>query len=131
MAPVREATDIEAAMTQLGREPGGGLIFAPDPFLGVHQELILQLAARNRLPTIYPFDYFAAAGGLVTYGPDSPDEFRRATEYADRIFRGEKPGDLPVQQPSKFDLAINLKTAKALDLTVPQTLIVAADEVID
>jgi putative ABC transport system substrate-binding protein len=107
------------------------LILPPDTFTGFHHKLIVELAARYRLPAIYPFGYFAAAGGLVSYGPDVTDQFRRATAYVDRIFRGEAPGDLPVQQPTKFEFVINLKTAKALGLTVPNTLLVAADQVIE
>jgi putative tryptophan/tyrosine transport system substrate-binding protein len=131
MAPVGEAAEIEAVMTRLGREPGSGLILPPDTFVAFHYKLIAELAARNRLPAIYPFGYYAAAGGLITYGPDIPDEFRRAAAYVDRIFRGERPGDLSVQQPIKFELVINLKTAKALGLHVPQTLLALADEVIE
>ena len=93
--------------------------------------MIVELAARYRLPAIYPFGYFAAAGGLVSYGPDVTDQFRRAATYVDRIFRGEMPGDLPVQQPTKFEFVINLRAAKALGLTVPDKLVVAADEVIE
>jgi len=93
--------------------------------------LILDLAVRNKLPSIYPFGYFAAGGGLISYGPDLVDQFRRAASYVDRILRGEKPGDLPVQQPTKFELVINLKTAKSLGLIVPQALLVAADELIE
>ena len=131
MTPVGEAADIEAVMTRLGREPGSGLIVPPDTFLSNHNKLIVELAAHNRLPAIYPFKLYAPAGGLVAYGPDVPDEFRRAAAYVDRIFRGERPGDLPVQQPIKFELVINIKTAKTLGLTVPQTLLATADEVID
>jgi putative ABC transport system substrate-binding protein len=131
MAPVREAADIEAVMTTLGRESGNGLIVLPDTFLSFHNRLIAGLAAINRLPTIYPFEFFIAAGGLISYGPDIPDEFRRAAAYVDRIFRGERPADLPVQQPVKFTLIINLKAAKALDLTVPPSLLAIADEVIE
>ena len=131
MTPVGEAADIEAVMTKLGREPGSGLIVPPDTFLNNHNKLIVELAARNRLPATYPFEHYAAAGGLVAYGPDIPDEFRRAAAYVDRIFRGERPGDLPVQQPINFELVINIKTAKALGLTVPQNLLVGADEVIE
>ena len=131
MSPVGEVADIEAVLTRLGREPGSGLIVPPDTFLNSHNQLIVQLAGRNRLPGIYPFKHYAAEGGLIAYGPDIPDEFRRAAVYADRIFRGEKPGELPVQQPVKFELVINLKTAKALGLTVPSTLLATADDVIE
>ncbi|MFZ1088138.1 MAG: ABC transporter substrate-binding protein [Xanthobacteraceae bacterium] len=131
IAPVHEPAEIEAVLTRLGREPGGGLILPPDTFLSFHYKLIANLTARHRLPSINPFGYYAAAGGLLAYGPNIPDEFRRAAEYVDRIFRAEKPGDLPVQQPIKFELVINLKIAKAIGLNVPQTLLVAADEVIE
>jgi putative tryptophan/tyrosine transport system substrate-binding protein len=131
MTPVGEAADIEAVMTRLGGEQGSGLIVPPDTFLNNHNELIVELATRNRLPATYPFEHYAAAGGLIAYGPDIPDEFRRAAAYVDRIFRGERPGDLPVQQPIKFELVINIKTAKAFGLTVPNSLLVTADEVIE
>jgi putative ABC transport system substrate-binding protein len=128
---VREVAEIEAAMTKLGREPGAGLILPPDTFTAANHKLIVELALRNRLPAIAPFQYFAAAGGLISYGPDVVDQFRRAASYVDRILRGEKAGDLPVQQPTKFELAINLKTAKALGLSVPPSLLARADEVIE
>ena len=130
-AQVHEPAEIEAVITELGREPGGGLIILPDAFLSLHQRLVIDLAARHRVPAIYPFRYFAGGGGLVSYGPDVADQFRRAAGYVDRIFRGEKPADLPVQQPTKFELVINIKTAKALGLTIPNMLLVAADEVIE
>jgi putative ABC transport system substrate-binding protein len=130
-ARVHEFAEIDAVLTRLGREPGIGLILPPDTFTGFHHKLIVELAARYRLPAIYPFGYFAVAGGLVAYGPDVTDQFRRAATYVDRIFQGEPPGDLPVQQPTKFELVINLKTAKALGLTVPPTLLARADEVIE
>jgi ABC-type uncharacterized transport system substrate-binding protein len=129
-AQVHEPAEIEAVITKLGREPGGGLIILPDAFLSLHQRLVIDLAARHRVPAIYPFRYFAG-GGLVSYGPDVADQFRRAAGYVDRIFRGEKPADLPVQQPTKFELVINIKTAKALGLDVPPTLLARADEVIE
>jgi putative ABC transport system substrate-binding protein len=131
MVPVHEPADIEAAMTRLASEPGGGLILPVDPFVNSHYKFIAELAARNRLPVIAAFSYFTTGGGLISYGPNIPDEFRRAATYVDRIFHGEKPGDLAVQQPIKFEMTINLKTAKALGLTVPQTLLVAADAVIE
>jgi len=97
----------------------------------VHRELIIMLAARHRLPAVFPFRYFVAGGGLISYGPDTTVQFRRAAGYIDRILKGEKAADLPVQAPTKYELTINLKTAKTLGLTVPQTLLVAADEVIE
>ena len=118
-ARVSNVAEIEPVLTKLGREPSVGLILPPDSFTGLHHKLIVELAGRFRLPTIYPFGYFAAAGGLVSYGPDVTDQFRRSADYINRIFRGEAPGDLPVQQPTKFELVINLKTAKALGLTYP------------
>src|SRR5215472_4225351 len=130
-AEVHDVEEIESALTNLGREPGIGLIFPPDTFTGLHHKLIIELAGRFRVPAIYPFGYFAAAGGLVSYGPNITDQFFRAADYIDRIFRGEAPGDLPVQQPTRFEFVINLKAAKGLGLTVPVRLLVAADEVID
>jgi putative ABC transport system substrate-binding protein len=97
----------------------------------VHRDLIIKLAAQHRLPSVYPFRYFAASGGLISYGPNSIDPYRRAAVYIDRILRGEKPADLPVQAPTKYDLVINLKTAKALGLPVPDSLLARADEVIE
>jgi putative ABC transport system substrate-binding protein len=131
MAPVHDAPGIEAVVMQLARGSGGGMIALPDPFLSSHNKQIVTLAAANRLPTTYPFGFYVLAGGLVSYGPDIPDEFRRAAAYADRIFRGERSGDLPVQQPIKFNLTINLKTARALAITMPPTLLGRADEVIE
>jgi putative ABC transport system substrate-binding protein len=131
MAAVHDAAEIEGAITTLGREPGGGLIFPPDYFTVVHRKLIVGLAARYRLPAIYAFRSFSPDGGLLYYGVDRADQFRQAAGYVDRIVRGEKPGDLPVQQPTKFELVINLKTATVLGLTVPPTLLARADEVIE
>jgi putative tryptophan/tyrosine transport system substrate-binding protein len=131
MVPVHEPADIEAAITKLASEPGGALILPVDPFLVSHYKLITELAARKRLPAIAPFSYFATGGGLISYGPETSDEFRRAAAYVDRILRGEKPGDLAIQQPIKFEMTINLRTAKALGLIVPQSLLVAADQLIE
>jgi putative ABC transport system substrate-binding protein len=131
IAPVHSDAEIETAIIALGREPGGGLDVPGDAFTLAHRASIISAAARNNVPAIYPFSYFARDGGLLSYGPDPVDIWRRAATYVDRIPRGEKPGDLPVQQPTKFELVINLKTAKALGLSVPQTILVAADEVIE
>jgi putative ABC transport system substrate-binding protein len=130
-ARVHDPAEIETVMAKLGAEPGIALIILPDTFLGFHNELIVELAARNRIPTIYPFGYSPARGGLVSYGPDTTHQFRQAAAYVDRILRGEKPADLPVVQPTKFEFVINLKTARTLGLTVPNTLLVAADTVIE
>jgi ABC-type uncharacterized transport system substrate-binding protein len=131
LAHVQSVVEIEAAMSKLGREPGGGLIVPPNAFTAANHRQIVALALQNRLPSIFAFQYFAAAGGLISYGPDLVDQFRRAASYVDRILRGEPPGDLPVEQPSKFELVINLKTAKTLGLDVPPTLLARADEVIE
>src|SRR2546430_4438569 len=130
-APVHQSEEIEAIMTILGREPGGGLILPPNSFTTVHRKLIINLAAHNRLPAIYGSRNFRDDGGLVFYGVNPVEQFRQAAGYVDRILCGEKPANLPVQQPTKFDLVINLKTAKALGLEVPPTLLARADEVIE
>jgi putative tryptophan/tyrosine transport system substrate-binding protein len=122
---------IESVIAALAREPGVGLIVMPDSFNIVHRERIIALAAQNKLPAISPYQFMVAEGGLMSYGVDLVDLFRRAAAYVDRILKGEKPADLPVQAPTKFTLVINLKTAKALGLTVPDKLLVAADEVIE
>jgi putative tryptophan/tyrosine transport system substrate-binding protein len=109
----------------------GGLIVTASPGAVVHRELIIMLAARHRLPAVYPFRYFVTSGGLISYGPDTTDQFRRAAGYVDRILKGEKATDLPVQAPTKYELAIDLKTANALGLTVPQSLIALADGVVE
>ena len=131
MTPVHASGELEAVMARLGGEPGSGLIIPPDSFLPFHYKLIVEQAARYRLPAIYAFRFYADAGGLVSYGPDIVDEFRQAAAYVDRILRGEKAIDLPVQQPTKFEFVINLKTAKALGLEVPPILLARADEVIE
>ena len=130
-AIVHEMPEIEAAMAALAREPGGGLVVPPDNFSYVHRSMIFALAARHRLPAVYPFRFMAREGGLVSYGVDLGETFPRAAEYIDRILGGAKPADLPVQAPTKFELAINLKVANALGLTVPPTLLARADEVIE
>jgi len=130
-APVDSDAEIETAIIALGREPGGGLVVTGDAFTNVHRAPILSAAARNNVPAVYAFSYFARDGGLLSYGPDPVDTFRRAATYVDRILRGEKPGDLPVQFPTKYELFLNLKTAKALGLTVPQSILLRADEVLE
>src|SRR5262252_9588449 len=130
-APVRDTAEIEVAFAKLGREPGGGLIVAPDAFTIVHQHLFIRLAQQHRVPAVHPNRSHVVQGALMSYGPDPYDMFRRSASYVDRIFKGAKPSDLPVQQPTKFDLAINLNTAKALGLEIPPTLLARADEVIE
>src|SRR6266566_4322275 len=130
-AVVHETGEIEAAIADMAREPGGGLVVPPDNFSYVHRELIFALAARHRLPAVYPFRFMAREGGLVSYGVDLGETFPRAAEYIDRILKGTKPADLPVQAPTKFDLVINLKTAKAMGLDLPATVLARADEVIE
>jgi putative ABC transport system substrate-binding protein len=128
---VRSDAEIEAGITSLGREQAG-LVLQSDSFLAVHQETVISLAARNNVPAVgADFPGFAKAGGLLSYGANFPDIFRRAASYVDRVLRGANPSDLPVQQPTKFELVINLKTAKALGLTVPPSLLATADEVIE
>jgi putative ABC transport system substrate-binding protein len=129
--PVHSDTEIETAVVDLGREPGGGLVVIADVFLITHRAPIILAAARNHIPVVYPLSEFAREGGLLAYGVDRVDLFRRAATYVDRILRGEKPGDLPVQLPTKFEMAVNLKTAMALGLTVPQSILLRADEVIE
>jgi putative ABC transport system substrate-binding protein len=128
---VRDAGEIERAITAFAHSPNGGLIVTGSALAIVHRELITTLAARYRLPAVYTLPLMANAGGLISYGPDSIDPYRRAAGYVDRILRGEKPADLPVQVPTKYETVINLKTARALGLTVPDTLLARADEVIE
>jgi putative tryptophan/tyrosine transport system substrate-binding protein len=123
--------EIERAIEAFAPEPNGGLIVFPSPVALVHRELITALAARHRLPAAYVFRFFVTSGGLVSYGIDLAGQTRQAAGYVDRILKGEKPADLPIQQPTKFELVINLKTAKALGLTVPQSILARADEVIE
>jgi putative ABC transport system substrate-binding protein len=127
---VHNDAEIERAITTLGSAPAGGLIVLPEATTNARSDLIIGLAARHRLPAIYAFRFQAASGGLIAYGVDPADEFRGAASYVDRILRGEKPADLPVQAPTKFVLVVNLKTAQALGLTVPPSLLALADEVI-
>jgi len=129
--PVHNEAEIESSVTAFAREPEGALIAGPDPFINTHRVLIMELASRYRLPAMYAFRQYVTEGGLVSYGPDSIDIVRRSASYVDRILKGEKPADLPVQAPTKFEFVINLKTAKALGLTVPDRLLALADEVIE
>jgi putative ABC transport system substrate-binding protein len=128
---VRATSDIERAVAAFARTPMGGLIVTADPAAIVHREAIITLAARHRLPAIYPYRFFVTSGGLISYGLDNVEQHRLAAGYVDRILKGEKPADLPVQAPTKYELVINLKTAKALGLEVPPTLLARADEVIE
>jgi ABC transporter substrate binding protein len=130
-APVHSDAEIEAAIIDLGREPGGGLVVMPDVFMIVHRVPTILAAARNNLPAVYDLSAFTRDGGLLSYGVDRADTFRRAATYVDRILHGAKPVELPVQLPTKFELAVNLKTAKSLGLTVPQSIVLRADEVIE
>jgi putative ABC transport system substrate-binding protein len=131
VAPARDTSELESVIAAQAREPNGGLIVMPDSFTDAHREEITSLVARYRLPAIYAYRFFAALGCLLSYGADLDDNFRRAADYVDRVLKGEKPADLPVQAPTKFELAINLKTAKVLGLTVPPSLLAQADEVIE
>jgi ABC-type uncharacterized transport system substrate-binding protein len=128
---VRAAGEIERAVTAFARTSNGGLIVTGSGLAQLHRDLIATLAARHKLPAVYNQRYFVAAGGLISYGPDLIDQYRRAAGYVDRILKGEKPADLPVQAPTKYELVINLKTAKALGLDIPTTLLARADEVIE
>jgi ABC-type uncharacterized transport system substrate-binding protein len=127
----RDAPDIERGIAAFARGPDGGMIVTVGGLAIAHRDLISTLAARHQLPAVYPFRYFVTSGGLLSYGPDLNDQYRRAAGYVDRILKGEKPADLPVQAPTKYELVINLKTAKALGLEVPATLLARADEVIE
>jgi putative ABC transport system substrate-binding protein len=128
---IRNAGEIERALTEFARSDNGGLILTSSALANVHRDLIIRLAAKFRLPAVYSFRFFVKAGGLAAYGSDSIDPHRRAAAYVDRILKGEKPADMPVQAPTKYELVINLKTAKALGLTVPRSLLDRADEVIE
>src|SRR6202048_28864 len=129
--PIPQPANIAEALTKLGHEPGVGLMLLPDIFAATHRKLILELAARYSVPAIYPYRFFVDEGGLLSYGTDPIDQFAQAGTYVDRILRGAKPGELPVQAPTKFELVINLKTAKALGLDPPITLLARTDEVIE
>jgi len=128
---VREPGEIERGISAIAHGPNGGVIVTGSPLAVIHRELIIALAARHRLPAVYFYRFFVREGGLISYGPDSIDPYRRAAGYVDRILKGEKPADLPVQAPTKYELAINLKTARTLGLDVPATLLARADEVIE
>jgi ABC-type uncharacterized transport system substrate-binding protein len=128
---LRDASEIERAVTAFARSPNGGLIVVVSAASLIHRELIVRLAAQHRLPAVYAYRIFVTSGGLITYGPDVSSSWRRAAGYVDRILKGEKPADLPVQAPTKYELVINLKTARALGLDVPPTLLARADEVIE
>lgn len=126
-----DAAEIDRVFASLASEPGGAVVVMPNVFTAVHRERIVALAAKYRLPATYPFRYFVSSGGLVSYGADLTDLFKRAASYVDMILKGARPSDLPVQAPTKFELVINLRTAKQLGITVPQTLLALADEVIE
>src|SRR5262249_26779018 len=126
-----DPAEIANSVAAFARAPNGGLILTASALSAVHRDLIISLAARHKLPATYQEQSYAVAGGLVSYGPNFPDQYRRAAGYVDRILKGEKPADLPVQAPTKYELVINLKTAKALGLEVPPTLLARADEVIE
>jgi putative ABC transport system substrate-binding protein len=128
---VRDAEAIESGILKISNLQNGGLLITASAPANVHRALIIGLAARSRLPAVYPYRYFVAAGGLACYGPDTIDQYRRAAGYVDRILRGEKPADMPVQAPTKFDLVINLKTANALGIAIPTGTVAVADEVIE
>jgi putative ABC transport system substrate-binding protein len=131
MAEVRDDADIERAISALASKPNSGLIVMPDTFNFIHRQTIIALVGRYRLPAIYYFPLFARDGGLISYGPDEIDMFRRAAGYVDRIFKGDKASDLPVQQPTNYRVVINLKTAKTLGIEIPASLLARADEVIE
>jgi putative ABC transport system substrate-binding protein len=131
IAPVHSDAEIGTAIIALGREPGGGLVVIPDVFMVARRAPIILAAARNNVPAVYSLSEWVKEGGLLSYGTDQVDTWRRAATYVDRILRGAKPGDLPVQYPTKFEMVLNLKTAKALGLDVPQSILLRADEVIE
>jgi putative ABC transport system substrate-binding protein len=130
-APVGNQAEIEQAVAKLAQEPGAGLLVPPDTYTVVHRGLIISSAAQHRLPAIFTYRQFAREGALITYGPETTDIFQRAASYVDRILKGANPGDLPAQAPTKFELAINVRTARALGLEVPPTLLALADEVVE
>jgi putative ABC transport system substrate-binding protein len=130
-APVHSDAEIETAIIALGREPGGGLVVRGDNFTGGHRAPIISAVAGNNVPAVYNFSEFVRDGGLLSYGANTVDVYRRAASYVDRILRGEKPGDLPVQFPTKFEMVVNRKTATALGLAIPPSILLRADEIIE
>jgi putative tryptophan/tyrosine transport system substrate-binding protein len=131
LAAVPNASEIAHNIERFAQDPSAGMVVVPSGMMSINRDMIAELAARRRLPAVYPHSYFVASGGLVSYGADENDLYRRAAEYANRILRGAKPADLPVQAPTKFEFAVNLKAANALGLTVPSTLLVNADKVLE
>jgi putative ABC transport system substrate-binding protein len=131
IARIQSDLEIETAIIALGSEPGGGLVAVPDGFLQKHRALLIMAAARNNIPTVYQQSIYVKNGGLLSYGVNSVDSFRHAASYVDRVLRGAKPAELPVQYPTRFEMVVNLKTARALGLTVPQSILLRADEVIE
>jgi putative ABC transport system substrate-binding protein len=131
IAPVDDEVEIEKAIVDLGREAGGGLVVVPGAFTGTHRAAIISAVARNNVPAVYAYSYYVRDGGLLSYGPDPVDDFRRAASYVDRILRGGRPAELPVQFPTKFEMAVNVKTAKALGLALTQSLLLRADQIIE
>jgi ABC-type uncharacterized transport system substrate-binding protein len=131
VADVRNAAEIERAIDAFARQPNGAVVVSPTPVTILERDLIISLAARHRLPTVYPYRFYTTNGGFISYGVDLPDLYRQAASYVDRILKGAKPGDLPVQLASKFELVVNLKTAKALGLTIPEPFLQHADDVIE
>ena len=130
-AEVRSPTEIDAALASLAASPGGGFVAVPDPFLAGNSDRIVELAAKLRLPAVYPYRYYAAKGGLISYGVDNVELFRQSADYVDRLLRGATPADLPIQQPTRFRMIVNLKAAHGLGLTLPPTLVAEADEMIE
>jgi putative ABC transport system substrate-binding protein len=130
-AGVHDKAEIESAITALAAQTYGGLMILPHPVNLANRDLIFELAVRHRLPTVCPLRYYALSGGLVTYGIDQIEQWRGAAKYIDRILKGEKPSDLPIQQPTKFDLIVNLKTARAIGLAIPESFLQRADEIIE
>jgi putative ABC transport system substrate-binding protein len=130
-APVHSLEELEKTIAEIGQEPGGGFVAMADFFLFINRAAMISLATKHKVPAVYPWREVPVAGGLLSYGPDLEDIVRRTPAYVDRILKGEKPADLPVQVPTKFDIVLNLKTAKAIGLSVPPTLLARADEVIE